>query len=132
MFRRRKKKIDVSLELAPMIDVVFLLLIFFMVSTTFVSQTGIKIKLPSATTAKEQKYKDIVITVTKHNKIYFLDKLCNLTELSKLVLKEKKLYPHKKVIIKGDKEAEYQTIIDVLDILRSSKIEAVALATQKR
>ena len=65
-----RKRIRTHLNIAPLIDVVFLLLIFFMLSSHFVTQPGIKITLPTAVTAKRHPEEDIIVYITKDNQIY--------------------------------------------------------------
>ncbi|HDM37751.1 MAG TPA: biopolymer transporter ExbD, partial [Candidatus Omnitrophica bacterium] len=70
-----------TMELTPLIDVVFLLLIFFMLTSSFISQPGIKINLPKALTGQLLQQDTLVLTITEDNRIYFNNKRILFKEL---------------------------------------------------
>jgi len=117
---RSKRTKEVNLELTPLIDVVFLLLIFFMVSTTFDKQTQLKIDLPEAVTKNSSDIKEIKITVVINAKGEFAvndDVLVrhDLKTLKAVLQKTANGNFEIPLIIKGDKQAPYQATITLLD-----------------
>lgn len=118
-----------GLDIAPLIDVMFLLLIFFMLSSSFTFQSGINVKLPKAVTSDVIKEESFTITITSENVTYFNGKVTPLKEL------EKKLQPLKKnnspLLIKADRRASVGRIVDVWDLCRNMGIEKLNIATHQ-
>lgn len=128
----RRKKVITHLNIAPLIDVVFLLLIFFMLSSYFVMQPGIKITLPTAITAKLHPEEDIVIFITSDDRLYLNDKPVFLETLLgrlQIVLKESEV---KTVIIKADEKIDLGLAVRVMDIAREAKAEGVVISTKAK
>lgn len=134
-FRLKKNK-PLDISLTPMIDVVFLLLIFFMVTTTFSRETVIKVQLPQAEGQPPDQVKQderLLLTINKSGQ-YFLNEralsdnsLVTLTkELS--AMSEKKHLP---LIINADAEAPVQAAISVLDVANTIGFRSISFATQK-
>ncbi|MDR4504362.1 MAG: biopolymer transporter ExbD [Candidatus Scalindua sp.] len=117
------------IEMIPLIDVVFLLLVFFIYAMlSMVVHRGFKVDLPQATTAEIDKEDYASITVDKDNRV-LLDKeeilIENLSEEVKTKIKK-----GVKIFINGDKEADLGVVINVLDILRRDEIQEVYFETQ--
>jgi len=66
-----RRKLDASLNMTPMIDIVFLLLIFFLLTTNFITEEGIKVKLPQAKSTTAQTQEDITMFISKDWKLFF-------------------------------------------------------------
>ena len=81
-FKQRKLKTKASIDMTPMLDVVFQLIIFFLVSTTFAILPGISVKLPESETSENTSNLGITITAEKNGNIYFNDKKVNFETLS--------------------------------------------------
>ncbi len=131
MHFRRDEEDSFALELTPLIDVVFLLLIFFMVSTAFVDfPRRMEIALPTSKSASEDKQPtkmEIEMTV---NKQIFLDgKLITIIELEKKLTALKR--PGKlNVLIRADKNLDFGNIVEVMGILQNAKIVDIGVATK--
>jgi len=116
-----------TMELTPLIDVVFLLLIFFMLTSSFISQPGIKINLPKALTGQLLQKDTLVLTITKDNRIYFNNKRILFKELKdKLKDVDRK---EQTLLIKADKQASLGRIVEVWDLCRELGIHQVNIAT---
>ena len=116
-----------TMELTPLIDVVFLLLIFFMLTSSFISQPGIKINLPKALTGQLLQKDTLVLTITKDNRIYFNNKRILFKELKdKLKDVDRK---KQTLLIKADKQASLGRIVEVWDLCRELGIHQVNIAT---
>ena len=125
-----RKKARTHLNIAPLIDVVFLLLIFFMLSSYFVMQPGIKITLPTALTAKLQQEENIIIYISKDNNLYLNEKPVTLDNLlDKLRIKIGKL-ESKTVIIKADEKIDLGLAVKVMDIARQAEAEGLVISTK--
>ena len=125
-----RKKVYTHLNIAPLIDVVFLLLIFFMLSSHFVIQPGIKITLPTSVTAKLHPEEDIIIFITKDNKLYLNEVEVTLDNLlDKLKIKVEKA-KKKTVIIKADEQIDLGLAVKVMDIAKQAEAEGLVISTK--
>lgn len=119
-----------KLDIVPLIDVVFLLLIFFMLTSSFVSHPGIKIDLPKAVTSEAILDKNIVITITGDNVIYLNQQVVQLTELSeKLILAANE---GKSLLIRADREISLGKVVEIWDLCRDAGIVKINIATNPK
>jgi len=118
-----------ELNMAPLIDVVFLQLIYFMLTSSFIMQPGIKINLPQAATTEIVKEHEVVISVSERNVIFFRDAPVNPEKLGLLLSEEAARYAGLILIMKGDRKAEHGTVVKVMDIARRAGINKIAIAT---
>ena len=118
--------------MAALIDVVFILLIFFAVSTTLVlNKKGVRLTLPEAVSVTENKL-GYVVSIDKHNTIFFQDKPI-LPEL--LISRVKSLIieqPEMHIILNADKETDYVRVVEVLDLIRLGGCFDVVLEAKKK
>jgi len=124
-------KKSASFNLTPLIDVVFLLLIFFMLTTTFVNlDNRIKVDLPTGDFAAAEPSENIIVTITENNTIYLNGKLIDPLKLTESVAAEIKDEPEKIVILEADKNVLHGKVIRVMDLLKKGGAERIAIATQ--
>ncbi len=126
MGRFRKKRGITAMDLTPLIDVVFLLIIFFMVSTTFNKYGNIDIDLPSANVeTQSQESKSIEIVIDKNEKYFIIKNGVNqpieIENLSTL------LQGVKEVTISGDKDLKYQVIMDTVSKVKNAGVENLGI-----
>ena len=124
-----RKRIRTYLNIAPLIDIVFLLIIFLMLSSHFVAQPGIKIALPSALTARLHPEEDIVIYITEDNNLYLNEEevtLDNLLDKLRMKAGEAK---KKTVIIKADEKVDLGLAVKVMDIAKQAGVEGLVIST---
>ena len=116
-----------TIDIAPLIDVVFLLLIFLMLTSSFIFQPGIKVNLPRAITSEMLSEENAVISITAENLIYYRQKLVTIKELSSLLkgIASARL----PVLIKSDRKASLGRIVVVWDICRQEGVQQVNIAT---
>ena len=116
-----------QLDLVPLIDVVFLLLIFFMLTSSFVSHPGIKINLPKAVTSIAILEKNLIITITDRNVIYLNQQAITL---EKLALKLRQAVKEDgSLLIKADRKVPLGKIVEVWDLCRDAGIVKINIAT---
>lgn len=127
-FRRRLSP-SATVELIPMIDVVFQLVIFFMVSSTFVVTPGIGIVLPQSTTAEPVIVSKLVVTVASRDEIYLNKESYDYEGFRRAVanVTEEERESIQSVVIEGDRNVAYSLLVDVLDVLRKAGYRAVNL-----
>ncbi len=128
-FKRRSHP-SITTDATPMADMVFLLLIFFMLSSSFIMQSGIKIKLPEAVTSEAQLEKHLILTVSEDKKIFLNEKQIEmhnlLPELKNIFIQRE----DKLLIIKADQRVFHGTVVDIMDKARLAGAEKLAIATE--
>lgn len=131
MYFRREEEENYSLELTPLIDVVFLLLIFFMVSTAFVDfPRRLEIELPTSKSSNEDETtKNLEIEMTKDKRIFLDGKKISLSQLEKK-LEEFENPSAKKALIRADKSMPYGDVIQVMGVLQNAKINDISVAVK--
>ena len=130
---RKAEKSGTELNIAPLIDMIFILLIFFLVTTSFTRETGVEVNRPSATTAKEMEKGSLLIAVTQEGSVYIHNRIVDLMELRAIVEKAMKENPEKPVVILADKASMTGRMIAVMDTctLAGAKQVAVAAAEER-
>jgi biopolymer transport protein ExbD len=127
---KQKRKYDSRLEIAPLIDVIFILLIFFAVSTTVVLNKGMKLQLPSATTVAKEK-KGTVISIDREQRLYIDQKLVAADLLQSKLAEVVKNVSDTQVIIRADQMTPYNFLIRVLDDIRLAGCYDIVLEAEK-
>ena len=133
--KRLRSKPEVTLELVPLIDVVFLLLIFFMVTTTFVSETKIDLTLPEAATGEgiDSEISAISLNVDKDGRYsvngVLLDRHDRSAIAESLLLSTRPGGPNPVIVLSADSRSEYQSVVTALDALSSVGLYNVAMKT---
>lgn len=128
---RRKKKRAAEFILIPMIDVMLMLLIFFMLTTNFVTQTAHDIDLPDSRTATVLKEKEIRIYVTRNHEIFLNDTPVTMESLPGALRPILKNDPEKVVILKADTETQLGYTIGIIDIVRENGGRRLTVTTEK-
>ncbi len=132
MIRREYERSSsgVEVNLTPMIDVVFLLLIFFMVTTVFVEEIGIEIQKPKAASAEMLEKKSILIGVTSDGRVIYGSKEIGIGGVRGLVsrfLREEKV----PVIILADESSRSGVVVDVIDECKLAGAKQVSIAARR-
>lgn len=130
-FKRRTVE-PPRVELTPMIDVVFLLLIFFMISTTFIEKPGLKIDLPdSAAQQLKQEEKEVQVYLTAQGEIFLKRQQVSLDELTQKLAEFGPLAKRMTFLLMADKDALHGKVIELMDLAKTSGFEKLAIATDK-
>jgi biopolymer transport protein ExbD len=129
-FKRRVQIKKGTIDVAPLIDVIFLLLIFFMLTSGFVSQPGIEVKLPRALTGQVLQRETIVLIITEDDKIYLNNDQITFSELKDQLQQIDK--ETQSLMIKADRQASVGQIVEVWDLCRELGILQVNIATTAR
>ncbi|NLE64565.1 MAG: biopolymer transporter ExbD [Elusimicrobia bacterium] len=118
-----------AIDLTPLIDVIFQLIIFFMLSSSFTTPTAIDVKLPKAVTSDAVNDDNMIIVISSENIIYHNNGVITIDELRELLGRP---YNRKRpVLIKADRRASVGRIVDVWDIGRHLGIERINIATDQ-
>jgi len=129
-FRKTENK-SVRLDLTSLMDIVFLLLIFMVLSTTFLDRPGLQLSLPRSKSSAALKIEKMVVTVTRDNRIFVGIEEVDLDMLGEKVQEFVKANQDKTIRIRGDKEVNLGTIIKVIDACRTFGAEGVTIETEK-
>jgi biopolymer transport protein ExbD len=125
---RRSAKKSLELNIAPLIDMVFILLIFFLVTTSFVKETGVDISRPTASTAVAKTKSTILIGITRDNTIHLDRREIDVRAVRSGVERAMAENPEASVVIVADKDSRTGLVISVMDACKLAGAENVALA----
>lgn len=125
--RRAQKKL-LEVNIAPLIDMVFILLIFFLVTTSFVKETGVDINRPAANTAVSKPKANILIGVTRDNRIYMDKREIDIRAVRANVERALAENPEGSVVVVADRESMTGFLISVMDACKLAGAENVSIA----
>lgn len=125
---RRAKKSSVELNIAPLIDMVFILLIFFLVNTSFVKEAGIEVSKPSAATAEMQNKVAVMIAIDKENRIFMENREIDVRAVRANIERALVENPEGGVVVITDKASNAGVVISVMDGCRMAGAENISLA----
>ena len=127
---RPKKKRRALINITSLIDVVFLLLIFLMVSSTFLEQPGIKLELPKADSAEVVDQKEFTLFVDKGGTLFLNN---NQLDIEKLEEKLKEVLPEMKdgaLILKADQNVTHGVVVRIMDSVKKSGVKKLVIGTK--
>lgn len=124
------RKPDISMT--PLIDMVFILLIFFVVTTTFTKETGIKVDKAKAATTQIINKNLLLVAIDKSGSYWHDKKKYPLPSLVSLILEQNELNPALNIVIIPDKNGRVEPLITLMDNLRGHKITRFSLGTQRK
>jgi biopolymer transport protein ExbD len=128
----RPQRIKMHLDISPLIDVVFQLLLFFMLTSSFITERGIKLNLPQAATGAPQREKlSVVLMIDKQKRIYLDRKEVKLKELSQALTTELESRQTKTVVLKADEAVPMGLAVRVMDLARQAKGEDLVVSTKQ-
>ncbi|MEA2022630.1 MAG: biopolymer transporter ExbD [Candidatus Caldatribacteriota bacterium] len=126
MRKYRIKKADLEMNLAPLIDIVFLLLIFFMVASTLnMNEVQATIQLPGTNTVEGKSIKEIALYITKEGQVFLEKEKIGWEQLSDILDEFMIKNKTKEVTVYADKEADFQYIVNMLDLANKLKINQI-------
>lgn len=118
-----------AIDLTPMLDVVFIMLIFFIVTATFIKEPGIEVNRPDATTATDDK-SNILIAVNSKNEIWIDKAKVDSRQVKKQIQLLRAENPKSGVVIQADKGANIKTLTEVAQAARELGIDKVSIAAE--
>ncbi|NIP49894.1 MAG: biopolymer transporter ExbD [Gammaproteobacteria bacterium] len=129
----RKPSEEPRIDLTPMVDVVFLLLIFFMISTTFVESPGISIKLPeSSSQTIDLEPKELKIYLSQKGDIFYRDRQISLDEYKSLLAEHQAEAENTTVLLLADQESRHGKVVTLMDLARDAGFFKLAIATEQK
>ncbi len=119
-----------QIDIAPLIDIIFQLLIFFMLTSSFIIQPGIKVNLPKAVTSEVVKFDNVEIVISGENVAYVNGKVTTAQEMDLLLKQAAK--KNQSVLIKSDKRASLGKVVEVWDMCRDAGVIQINIATNQK
>lgn len=126
-----RKRSKPTIHLTSLIDIVFLLLVFFLLTSNFVDQQGVTILVPEVENKSTDVLPEISIGIDENGKIYFNRVLVNETILLSLIKRNLKDMPNKNVAIRADRRVQYDSVVQVIDIAKAAGAKDFLLITQQ-
>ncbi len=133
MKRKYKRKKDESeINITPMLDIVFIMLIFFIVTTSFVKEISLDVNRPSKTPIKEEKRSEVIsIRISKEGQIFVQERMVDEAAIRVNIEANLALKPKASVVVVSDREADAGLLVKVIDQSRLAGAKNVSLAAQK-
>lgn len=125
----RSRKIKMHFDIAPLIDIVFLLLIFFMLTANFILQPGIKVTLPAAENSQPQEDQKISIFISESDEIYLDDLKVAIDDLEGILKDKLETVTDKTVVIRADEKIDLGLAVRIMDIAKGAGSSNVVIAT---
>ena len=121
-----------EVDMTPMLDIVFIMLIFFIVSTSFVKETGISVDRPSAENSQSQHKTSLLVAINAEGQIWVDRKQIPMSALQPTLERLLVQTPNAGVVIQADHSAITGVLVSVMDQIRAAGIEKIAIATDKQ
>ena len=129
-FSQTQVEDESEINITPMLDVVFIMLIFFIVTATFVKEAGIDVNRPEAATAVKKEKANILIAIGANNDIWIDRRQVDIRSLRPNIERLHAENPQGSVVIQADKESKTDTLIQVMDASRQAGVYNVSIAAQ--
>ena len=120
-----------QVDLTPLIDVVFIMLIFFIVTATFIKETGIDVNKPDAPTAEVKKKANILIAIDSSNNIWIDRRKVDIRAVRPNIERLHAENPQGSVVIQADEESKNKMLVEVMDAARQAGVYNIALAAER-
>ena len=130
-FQEQNRTID-KMETSAFADIIFLLLIFFLLSSSFILPTEIPVSPPKSDSSETSQDQPVVVTVTKTGDTYVDDEKVPFDELGTALASRLENAPVKSVLVRGDESISLGRLVEVMDLARSAGAEKLAIAAEKR
>lgn len=130
-FSQKHNKEETEINLTPMLDVVFIMLIFFIVTTSFVKEAGIEVNRPSAKSAQQKGKANILIAIRNNNEIWIDKRMVDVRSVRANIERLKATNAQNSVVIQSDTESKTGILVQVMDQIRLAGIFNISISTLK-
>ena len=128
MARKRQQQTDAEIDMTPMLDVVFIMLIFFIVTTSFVKESGVQVDKPFAPTAFQKKNASVFVAIKEGDTIWISKKEVDIKNLRGVIEEIRLENPEGQVVIQADKRAKSGILLKAIDAIKSAGVKDVSIA----
>lgn len=125
------RKIVDGINVTPMVDITLVLLIIFMVTASFVAESGLKVNLPNAATTEAAATASLTVTMTRDGGLHLMKDPVDDRGLASNLAREVRLNPGVRVTLAADRGLPYGDVVRVLDVIKGAGVTRVALASQR-
>lgn len=122
------KRRNVDIDIAPLMDMVFILLIFFVVTSTFTRETGVEVSKPQAQTASQLEKENILIAITREGTIHINERQVDIAGAKDIIQQTLAKNPDREAVIIADKSAHTGVLVQVMDACNLAGVKKVSLA----
>ncbi len=122
---------EASIDLTPLMDIVFIMLIFFIVTTSFIKESGVDVNRPSANTAERKEHGNILIAITANDEIWMDKRPVDIRAVRANVERLKAESPEASVVIQADKDSKNGLLVQVMDQVHLAGIQNISIAAVK-
>ena len=127
---RNREEEDASIDMTPMLDIVFIMLIFFIVTTSFVKEAGIQVNKPEANQANKEPSANIFIAIRDTGEIWMDKREVDVKRVAANLERMLAEQPTDLVVIQADKEAEHGRVVEVMDQIKEAGIDKISIAAE--
>jgi biopolymer transport protein ExbD len=121
---------DEDVNVTPLLDIVFIMLIFFIVTSTFVKEPGVEITRPDAVTAEERKLASIIVAISEDDEIWINKERVELEGVKTAVEQLRRENPKGTAVVQADSKAKTRLLVEVVNQIRATGISDVAVSTE--
>ncbi len=133
MARRTKRESEeAAIDLTPMLDVVFIMLIFFIVTTSFVKEAGVDVNRPKASQAKSKPSATIFLAIRANGEVWLDKRAVDVERVGAQIEKMLAESPTDTVIVQADKESKHGVVVSVMDQIKLAGIEKIVIAAENK
>lgn len=130
--RTRREAEEAAIDLTPMLDVVFIMLIFFIVTTSFVKEAGIDVNRPKAAKSVSQPSATIFVAIRANGEIWLDKRAVDVERVGATIEKLLAESPTDTVIVQADKEAKHGVVVSVMDQIKLAGIDKISIAAENK
>jgi biopolymer transport protein ExbD len=131
VFSREERSAPGAIDLTPMLDVVFIMLIFFIVTASFIEEAGIEVDRPGAVTAEQQKSTRILVAVSAGDQVWIAGRQADRRALRREIERLRAANPRSALVVQADAHSSAKAVAAVLDAARAAGIDDVSLSTRR-
>lgn len=129
--KRIREEEDAAVDMTPMLDIVFIMLIFFIVTTSFIKEAGIEVNKPKAANQTRQKSANIFIAIRDTGEIWLDKRRVDVERVAANIEKLLAEQPSEVVIVQADKNAKHGVVVKVMDAIKEAGIDKISIAASR-
>jgi len=129
-FKRKTALEKGRLDIAPLVDVVLLLIIFFMLTSSFITPSGLRVDLPSAAAIEPQEREHLTVTISEEGEIFIDEQPVSPADLRGRLAAALAVFPGRTLILEADRQSRHGTVVGVMSLARDLGWEQIAIAAQ--
>ncbi|MFC0444541.1 ExbD/TolR family protein [Pseudidiomarina halophila] len=128
--KRFREEEDAAIDMTPMLDIVFIMLIFFIVTTSFVKEAGIDVNKPEASQAQKKPSANIFIAIRANGEVWMDKRMVDVERVGANIERLLAEQPTDIVVIQADEEAKHGVVVKVMDQIKEAGIDKISIAAE--